>query len=217
MADNQSTMSDWSTPGTLEQLGSKLHKTREHLKKAIARIVALEEKDIMREERINQLELSFTLMTSKIEKLEHQAEGSDAEDSIDEQWKPTEEDNKKEEIPPPGKPSVHKQRSNDEPPAQRRPGGRSQLSPSPDESGSETDELQHGIRARVLDPSKIVHYRFDGKEKDYLQWSSLMVTYLESYDLWSYVSGERPRPPRPSDPEFTQRGVDSMNYDRYVH
>ena len=32
-----------------------------------------------------------------------------------------------------------------------------------------SDEFRHGIRAKVLDTARVVHYRFEGKEKDYLQ------------------------------------------------
>ena len=59
MADDTLSMtSQWNTFWGVEQLGSKLMKTREHLKKAITHIVELEKKDVSNTERINELELT---------------------------------------------------------------------------------------------------------------------------------------------------------------
>ena len=65
--------------------------------------------------------------------------------------------------------------------------------------------FQHGIRARALDPTKVVHYRFDGKS--YLQWATLISSYLDSHDLLDYVTGEAVRPPAPGEPAFVSSTV----------
>ena len=200
-------------------------KTRDHLKKAISRIVELEQKEVKNSERLNQVELKLAIVLSKLDQLENQLPEEEDNDSLDEKWEKSEKDDKAEKedtqpegSKPPGASSNNQSRTKlTDVIVQDHSGGRSGGHQGPDTEDNLEPDNQHGIRARVLDPSKVVHYRFDGKEKDYLQWSTLLMNYLESFGLWSYVSGERPRPPAPSDPEFTLRGVDETNYARYVH
>ena len=217
--DTLSILSEWNPSLTVDQLGGKLMKTREHLKKAIARIIELETKETQHEERINQLELKLTLVISKLDQLGEKDSEDEDLDSLDDKWKTAGKDDSQPEGPkPPGSPStkVSKSKTVDFD-VQGNLGGRSGGLLNSGHDDDLDSENQHGIRARVLDPSKVVHYRFDGKDKDYLQWSTLMVNYLEGFGLWSYVSGERPRPPAPTESEFNLRGVDENNYARYVH
>ena len=67
-------------------------KTRDHLKKAITRIVELEKKDISNTERINQLELKLALIISKLDQLGDQEPDDDDNDSLDDKWEKTGKD-----------------------------------------------------------------------------------------------------------------------------
>ena len=58
---------------------------------------------------------------------------------------------------------------------------------------------QHGIRADVrsaFNASKVIHYRFEGR--DFLQWSTLLLSHLESFQMAGYLTGEYLPPPAPS-------------------
>ena len=229
--DAVSMSSEWTTTPSVEQLSRKLLKTREQLKKAIERILTLKESDAITQQRLSALELNVAVMKSKSDGPPSDNESEESEDSIDKQLDKddVQEDVKKDN--PSGddtvvEPKLIVVQSNVqgvlggglEPKRSYGPAEKGSGSPA-DHADPESDssDYQHGIRAKVLDPSKIVHYRFEGKEKDYLQWSLMMTNYLEMYGLWTYVSGERPRPPGPSEPDFQRSGVDSVNYDRWVH
>ena len=67
MADNHSVASEWTGNYTVDQLGSKLFKTREQLKKAIIRIVALEERESQTLKRLGALELKVAVELTKPE------------------------------------------------------------------------------------------------------------------------------------------------------
>ena len=145
MADNQSVWSDWTTPTTLEQLSTKLQRTRDHLKKAITRIVTLEERDIKQEERINQLELKMTLMSSHLESLGEQLQLSDAADSIDEQWTAEKEVDTKRGTHLPGESAAQEKGTENVSHAQKQRGGRSDVNPNHEDNDSGNDESQHRV------------------------------------------------------------------------
>ena len=94
--DNLSVLSEWNPSMTIDQLGGKLMKTREHLKKAISRIVELEQKEVKNSERINQLELKLAIVLSKLDQLENQEPEEEDTDSLDDKWEKTDRDDKAE-------------------------------------------------------------------------------------------------------------------------
>ena len=103
-------------------------KTREHLKKAITRIVQLEEKEAKNTDRINKLELNLTTVISKLEQLGNVQSDEEDHDSLAENWDKAEKDD-----PQPGgsKPpvitSINTRRTNrGDIDVQEYPGGRSE-------------------------------------------------------------------------------------------
>ena len=163
--DTKSVASEWDPSWGVEQLSIKLRSTREQLKKAISKIVTLEEKDAKTQARLDKLELSVTVILSRSET---QLPAQD-DDSLADQWQHASDDELSEKDPPPATTPHHQSPSkNNVSSVQVNTGGgdKGQQGPGPDLD----PDIQHGIRAPVLDPSKVVHYRFDGKERDYLQW-----------------------------------------------
>ena len=124
----------------------KLQKTRDHLKRAITRIVELEERDAKQEERINQLELKMTLMSSKLETLEERPPLSDVVDSIDEQWTADREMDTKRGKHPPGESAVQGKGTDTVPYVKKQRGGRSNVNPTHEDSESGDDESQQEPR-----------------------------------------------------------------------
>ena len=106
--DTLSVLSEWNPSSTVDQLGGKLMKTREHLKKAIARIVELEQKEVKNAERINQLELKLTLVISKLDQLGAKESDDEDIDSLAEKWDTAGKDDPKlEGSKPLGSPSTN--------------------------------------------------------------------------------------------------------------
>ena len=105
--DTLSVLSEWNPSLTVDQLGGKLMKTREHLKKAIARIIELEKKETQHEERINQLELKLTMVISKLDQMGEKESDDEDLDSLEDKWKATGKDESQPEgSKPPGSPST---------------------------------------------------------------------------------------------------------------
>ena len=56
--------------------------------------------------------------------------------------------------------------------------------------------FQHGIRAKSLDTTKVVNFKFDGS--DYLTWSTVLCSFLDANDLLPFVNGDLPKPTHPT-------------------
>ena len=211
MADDTSSTKSGSPP-TIEKLTTKLASTREQLKVAVGRIVAMETREIKLIQRMDALELRLSQVEQGSVGDDKETKSEDSADSMKLLWTAGGQSANPEL-------TSHPDRSKEKVLAWQVGSGRA----GPAEKQEEANEanplfFQHGIRAGGhLDTSKVVHFRFDGKDKDYLQWSAIMVSYLEGLELWPYVSGERQSPPGPSDPEFQRYGVDSDNYHRWTN
>ena len=105
MADNQSIASEWTGNYTVEQLGSKLLKTREQLKKAIGRIVALEERESQTLKRLGALELRVAVELTKPE-AEQPVLENESVDSLQGIWQTEKRPDQEGQISPPNDPPV---------------------------------------------------------------------------------------------------------------
>ena len=212
--DTISVASEPGAPLTIDSLSRKLGRTREQLKVAVERIISLEKREMDLVKRLDTLEIRINQIEGVGE--EDDAKSNQSEDSIKGLLDLNYEEPKGVNLTLPKIPDTHDADSVLQGAVDRSGPPMFQATPNPATgAGSGELESQYGIRAGVLDTSKVIHFRFDGKDRDYLQWSAIIVSYLEGYGLWSYVSGERPRPPAPSDPDFQTYGTGEGNYAKW--
>ena len=152
--DTLSVLSEWSPSLTIDQLGGKLMKTQDHLKKALSRIVELEQKEVKNSERINQMELKLAIVLSKLDQLENQVPEEEDTDSLDEKWERTDkndkaekEDSQPEGSKPPGASSNYQSRTKlTDVIVQDHPGGRSGGHQDPDTEDNLEPDNQHFLK-----------------------------------------------------------------------